>query len=118
MSLRIFTTSCFFILTLTLFARVEYDQIEDIDQSVQVDRISNSDIEVEMGSYVLKGNYAEVKMKFVSSTHPKLILNHGIITFIINGADIPIAFTNGEAVVPIKFTDIHSLSIFAEDFAF
>lgn len=118
MNFRIFIVSICVCLSITSFARVEYDELENIDQSVQVDRITNSDIEVQMPNYVLKGNYAEVKLKFVSATHPKLVLNYGIINFIINGADIPVAFTNGEAVIPIKFSDSNSLSIYIDDFSF
>lgn len=116
MRLRFFIAFTF--IAFSSFARVEYDEIENLDQSVQVERITNSDIEVQMPGFVLKGNYAEVKLKFVSPTNPKLVLNNSILSFIINGADIPVAFTNGEAIVPVKFDRINSVSIYAEDFSF
>lgn len=105
--------------TVTGFARIEDGDIEKLDQSIQIPRISDGDIAVDIPSWMIEGMYGEIKIRFISPTHPKLVLNNNVISIIINSEEHNVSFNeNGEAVVPYKFSGNSSVKILAEDFSF
>lgn len=115
----LFTFYCLLLTISFSFAHVENDDIKKLDQSIEIPRISNGDLLISAPSWAIQGTYGEIKIKFVSATHPKLVLNNNILEFIINGAERKITFDEkGEAVAPIKFSDESSINILAEDFFF
>lgn len=104
---------------LTGFAKeVPDDEIEVVDNSVVIDRITNSDIEVTLPSLIFTFKDVEIKLKFINPNHTKLQLNKGKISFIINGEDKELVFVNGEASFVQKFDTSKNLSIYTEDFSY
>ncbi len=92
--------------------------VEIVDNSVVIDRVTNSDIEVTLPSMIFTFKDVVVKLKFVNPNHTKLLLNKGKINFIINGEDKELEFVNGEASFIQKFDTRKTLSIFTEDFSY
>ena len=76
----------FFICTFfTTFAKeIASEEIETVDNSIVIDRIENTDIEVTLPSMIFTFKEAEIKLRFVNPNHTKLLLNKGKISFIIN----------------------------------
>lgn len=109
-----------FILTfVSTFAKeIPGEEIEVVDNSVVIDRITNSDIEVTLPSVILTFKEAEVKLRFVNPNHTKLLLNKGKISLIINGEDKELEFVDGKASFIQKFDTSKNLSIYTEDFSF
>ncbi len=109
-----------FILTfVSTFAKeIPGEEVEVVDNSVVIDRITNSDIEVTLPSIIFTFKEAEVKLRFVNPNHTKLQLNKGRISFIINGKDKELEFVDGQASFIQKFDTSKNLSIFTEDFSF
>lgn len=104
---------------ITGFAKEIHDEeIELVDNSVVIDRITNSDIELTLPSLIFTFKEVEVKLKFINPNHTKLQLNKGKISFIINGEDKELVFVNGEASFVQKFDTNKTLSIFTEDFSY
>ncbi len=101
------------------FAKEGIDEpVEEIDNSIVIDRIGNSDIEVTLPSLIFTFKEVDVKLKFLNPSHTKLLLNKGKINFIINGEDTELEFVNGQASFKHKFDKSRALSIFTEDFSF
>ena len=93
-------------------------EIEKNNNSVVIDRIVNSDIEVSVPSIILAFKEANIKLKFKNPNHGKLLLNNNKLHFIINGEDVELLFTNGESTFTHKFEDDASLSIYVEEFSY
>ncbi len=107
------------LLPVASWCRIDSEEIKEMDQSVEVPRIGNDDIRIEMPHYALKNSYIEIHVKFVSPTHPKLVLNNNKLEFIINGKNESLTFDEkGEAVVPVKFDKENEVRIFIEDFGY
>ena len=94
------------------------EEVEIVDNSVVIDRITNSDIEVTLPSLIFTFKEVEVKLRFVNPSHTKLLLNKGKISFIINGEDKELVFVDGQASFIQKFDTGKNLSIFTEDFSY
>lgn len=110
-----------FILTIfTGFAKEipDVEEIEVVDNSVVIDRITNDDIEVTLPSLIFTFKDVEVKLRFLNPNHTKLLLNKGKISFIINGEDKELVFVDGQASFIQKFNDSKKLSILTDDFSF
>ncbi len=110
----------FFICTFfTTFAKeIPSEEIETVDNSIVIDRIENTDIEVTLPSMIFTFKEAEIKLRFVNPNHTKLLLNKGKISFIINGEDKILEFVDGQASFIQKFDSNKNLSIYTEDFSF
>ena len=110
----------FFICTFfTTFAKeIASEEIETVDNSIVIDRIENTDIEVTLPSMIFTFKEAEIKLRFVNPNHTKLLLNKGKISFIINGEDKILEFVDGQASFIQKFDSNKNLSIYTEDFSF
>ncbi|CAN5553525.1 hypothetical protein BH10BAC1_BH10BAC1_19960 [soil metagenome] len=116
---KVLFTIVLFCSILSGFAKEGYDEpMEMVDNSVVIDRIGNADIEITMPSMIFTFKEATIKLKFVNPNHTKLLLDKGIISFIINGEDRKLEFINGEASFIHSFKDNKTLSIFTEDFSF
>jgi len=115
----ILLVSLVFYFSFNCFARIEDGDIEKLDQSIQIPRISDGDIAVEIPSWVIDGMYGEIKIRFISPTHPKLVLNNNLISLLINSEAHDITFNEkGEAIIPFKFSGVSSVKILTEDFSF
>lgn len=104
---------------ITGFAKeIPDEEIEVVDNSVVIDRVTNSDIEVTLPSLIFTFKEVEIKLRFVNPNHTKLLLNKGKISFIINGEDKELVFVDGQASFIQKFDTNKTLSIFTEDFSY
>jgi hypothetical protein len=104
---------------LTGFSKeVKETEEEMVDNSVVIDRITNSDIEVTLPSLIFTFKEVEVKLKFVNPNHTKLLLNKGNVEFIINGEIKELQFVDGAASFTHKFDKNKNLTIFTEDFSY
>ena len=101
-----------------IFAKVDPDEPENIDNSLVIDRISNDDIVVSIPSLIFTFKDVEIKLKFKDPQHTKLLLNKNKVDFIINGEIKELTFVNGEASFAHRFDNNKSLSIYAEDFSY
>lgn len=109
----------FFGSILSGFAKEGVDeQTEIVDNSIVIDRIGNSDVEVTLPSVIFTFKEVDIKLRFTNPNHTKLLLNKGVISFIINGEDKQLEFINGEAHFSQKFDTSKTLSILTEDFSF
>lgn len=116
---KVFFTIVLFCSIFSGFAKEAVDEpLEEIDNSIIIDRIGNSDIEVTLPSLIFTFKEVDVKLRFLNPNHTKLLLNKGKINFIINGEDTELEFVNGEAGFKHKFDKNKALTIFAEDFSF
>lgn len=116
---KVLFTIIFFCSALAGFAKEGMDEpVEEVDNSVVIDRIGNSDIEVTLPSMIFTFKEVDVKLRFLNPEHTKLLLNKGKISFIINGEDVTLEFINGEASFKHKFNKSKSLSIYTEDFSY
>lgn len=116
---KVLFTIVFLCSIFTGFAKEGVDEpMEEVDNSIVIDRISNSDIEVTIPSLIFTFKEVDVKLRFLNPEHTKLLLNKGKINFIINGEDVQLEFVNGEASFKHKFDQSKSLSIFTEDFSY
>lgn len=106
------------LIAFTSFSKNKEDESETIDNSIVIDRISNSDIEVSIPSIIFTFQDAEIKLKFNNLQHTKLQASKNEIEFIINGENKKIHFVNGEASFKHRFDKSNSLSIFVEEFSF
>ncbi|MCW3071996.1 MAG: hypothetical protein JWO44_1886 [Bacteroidetes bacterium] len=114
----LFTLLCT-LFTGTSFAKNEpAEEIQEIDNSIIIARISNEDIQVSIPSPIFSFTDAEIKLKFINPEHTKLLLNKNKIEFIINGEPTILEFVNGEAGFKHRFDTSKNLSIYAEDFSF
>jgi hypothetical protein len=102
----------------TSFAKDEPGDVNEVDNSIIIDRISNDDLTVNLPSAVFSFTDAEIKLKFHNPEHTKLLLNKNKVEFIINGQPVILDFVNGEASFKHSFKDSNTISIFAEDFSF
>lgn len=109
----------FFCSVISGFAKEMPDEgVEVVDNSIVIDRVTNSDIEVTLPSLIFTFKEVEVKLRFVNPNHTKLLLNKGKINFIINGEDKELVFVDGKASFIQKFDTGKTLSIFTEDFSY
>ncbi|MBA3971256.1 MAG: hypothetical protein H0X46_03790 [Bacteroidetes bacterium] len=118
-----------FLFSLTLFvsllsvsvvtAKERLDEpLQDVDKSIVIDRIGNSDIEVTLPSVIFTFKETNVKLRFVNPTHTKLLVNSSKLDLIVNGQNMSLEFVNGEASFKHKFDQSKTLSIFIEDFSY
>ncbi|MGQ0828948.1 MAG: hypothetical protein ACT4ON_11215 [Bacteroidota bacterium] len=104
---------------LNTFGRSEIEkEIEKFSSSVVIDRIGNDDIEVSVPSVIFTFKDTKIKLKFKNPDHTKLLLNNNKLHFIINGDDVELTFTNGEATLLYRFNDNTPLSIYIEEFSY
>lgn len=96
----------------------EKEEYEQLDNSIIIDRLSNSDIEIEIPSLIFTFKETSIKIKFKNPEHNKLSLNGNQLNFIINGNDVLLKFENGEAKIQHKFESSETFSIYCEDFKF
>jgi hypothetical protein len=96
----------------------EDEPMQDIDNSVIIDRISNRDIEVTLPSVIFTFKEVDVKLKFVHPDHTKLLVNNNKLDLIVNGQNMKLEFVNGEASFRHKFDQDKTLSIYIEDFSY
>lgn len=108
----------FNLIAINTFSKNDEDESEAIDNSVVIDRISNSDLDVIIPSVIFTFRDAEIKLKFKNPLHTKLQASKNEIEFIINGENKKLTFVNGEAILKYRFNSSGTLSIFAEDFSF
>lgn len=108
----------FSLIAINTFSKNKEDESETVDNSVVIDRIGNTDIEVIIPSVIFTFWEAEIKLKFKNPQHTKLLLGKNKLDFIINGEDKELTFVNGEASFMHKFDKDNSLSIFTEEFSF
>ena len=109
----------FSVLAFNTYAKTESEKgIENTDNSLVIDRITNDDIVVSVPFMVFNFNDTKIKLKFKNPEHTKLLLNNSKLHFIINGEDTELAFTNGEASFTHKFDDGKLLSIYIEEFSY
>jgi hypothetical protein len=103
----------------TSFARIGDEEIRNMESSIVVERIGDSDIEVSMPSMVLTFQEVDIKLKFKDAAHPKLQLNNNTINFIVNGVEQKITFDEkGEASLKHRFNESSSIAILCEDMSF
>lgn len=112
------TLFCSFLITLNAFAGVEPDQEESIDNSIIIDRIGNSDIDITLPSIIFTFQEVTIKLKFHNPNQTKLLINKNKLDFIINGESIVLTFVDGEASYTHKFDTSNRLSIFVDDFSY
>ncbi len=108
----------FSVISINTFSKNKEDAPEEIDNSIVIDRIGNSDIEVIIPSVIFTFRDAEIKLKFKNIQHTKLQACKNEIEFIINGENKKLLFVNGEASFMHKFNSSNSISIFVEDYGF
>lgn len=116
LSLILFFFFC--ILTTTSFSKSKEDEAEIIDNSVVIDRLENSDIEVLVPAVVFTFMDAEIKLKFKNPQHPRLQVSKNEIEFIINGENKKLLFVDGTATFKYRFQSSNNLTIYAEEFSF
>lgn len=117
----LFTITLFFsfLSVTTLNAKEKDDEpIQEVDNSIVIDRISNSDIEITLPSIILTFKEVDIKLNFINPNHTKLLVNNNKLDLIINGEDRQLEFVNGEASFKHKFDKSKTLSIFIEDFSY
>jgi hypothetical protein len=103
----------------TVTAKEKEDEpIQELDNSIVIDRIGNNDIEVTIPSLIFTFKEAEIKLRFINPTHTKLLVNNNNLNLIVNGQDVPLEFVNGEASFKHKFDKSKNISIFVEDFSY
>lgn len=110
-------TVLFVALTLNMFGKSETN-IEELDNSIVIDRVGSNDIEVSVPFIVFSFNETKIKLKFKNPQHIKLLLNDNKLHFIINGEDKELTFINGETSFFHKFNDGEPLSVYIEDFIY
>lgn len=91
---------------------------EEIDNSIVIDRIGNSDLTVTFPSAVFSFKDAEIGIRFNNPLHTRLLANKNRIEFIINGEPVVLEFVNGSASFRHRFDSSQTLSIYTEDFSF
>lgn len=94
------------------------EQLDDIDNSIVIDRITNNDIEVQLPSVIFTFTETPVKIKFNNPQHTRLLINENKIHFIINGDDKELVFVDGIASFNQSFSDNNSLNIYTEEFSY
>jgi hypothetical protein len=99
-------------------AKNKEEELQEVDNSIVIDRISNNDIEITLPSVIFTFSEVNVKIKFKNPNQTKLLLNNNQIDFIINGQDQIITFVNGEGSFKHTFDTSKSLSIYTDDFSF
>lgn len=114
----LFTVVLFFSVLGGFAGEVKETEEEMVDNSVVIDRITNSDIEVTLPSLIFTFKEVDVKLRFINPGHTKLLLNKGSIEFIINGEIKVLEFVDGQASFKHKFDSNKNLTIFTEDFSY
>lgn len=105
--------------TAATFARIGEEEIRNMESSVVINRIDNSDVQVDMPGVVFTFQDVDIKLKFKDPQHPKLLLNNNELSFIINGAEQKIKFDEkGEATFKHKFDKSNAISILCEDLSY
>lgn len=94
------------------------EEYEALDNSIILDRIGNSDIEVVIPSAVFTFKPSIIKLKFVNPEHNKLVVNKNKLKFIINGEEKELEFVNGVAEFEVDFSKEERLSVYIEDYSF
>lgn len=107
---------------LPAFAGVEPGSAENndnIDNTVIIARIKSNDIEVTVPSVIYTFIETDIKLKFKNPEHTRLLYNNNKISFIINGEDTILSFTNGECTIKKKFTTSDdAITIYTEEFSY
>jgi hypothetical protein len=105
--------------TISSFAKGEpAEEIQEVDNSIIIDRISNDDVDIIVPSFIFSFSEAEIKIKFHNPEHTKLLLNKNKVEVIVNGESKLLEFVNGEASFKHKFDKSKTLSIYVEDLSF
>lgn len=108
--------SALFALSLTAgHARIGDDEIMDMESSIVIERIDNSDVEISIPSMVFAFNDTEIKIRFKNPQHTKLLTNNDTLKFIVNGEEKEIGFVNGEGSFLHRFDKSNTITILAED---
>lgn len=94
------------------------DQVQEIDNSIIIDRISNDDVQINLPKFIFSFSDAVINVKFLNPEHTKLLLNKNKIEFIVNGEPVILNFINGEASFKHRFDKTNHISIYAEDMSF
>lgn len=97
------------------YARIGDDEIMEMESSIVIERIDNSDVEISVPSMIFTFSEAEIKIRFKNPQHTKLLTNNDTLTFIVNGEEKVIGFVNGEGSFMHKFDKSNNITILAED---
>ena len=108
--------SALFILSLTVgYARIGDEEIMNMESSIIIERIDNSDVEISIPSMVFTFSDTEIRIKFKNPRHTKLLTNNDTLKFIVNGEEKEVGFVNGEGSFMHRFDKSNTITILAED---
>lgn len=92
---------------------------DNIDNTVIIARIKSDDIEVTVPSVIYTFIETDVKLKFKNPEHTRLLYNNNKVSFILNGEDTILSFTNGECTIKKQFsTSDDAITIYTEEFSY
>jgi hypothetical protein len=94
------------------------EEVQEVDNSIIIDRISNDDVQISISSPVFSFADATVTIKFHNPEHTKLLLNRNKVEFIVNGEPMMLEFVNGEASFRHRFNESKTISIYVEDLSY
>lgn len=97
------------------YSRIGDDEIMEMESSIVIERIDNSDVEISVPSMAFTFSDAEIKIRFKNPQHTKLLINNDTIRFIINGEEKEVGFVNGEGSFMHRFDKSNTIRILAED---
>jgi hypothetical protein len=100
------------------FARIGDEEIKNLENSLVIHRVDNSDLDVSLPGMVFTFTDAEITLKFRDPQHPKLQLNNNELGFIVNGTEQKVKFTDGVGVITHRFNSGNHVTIYCEDFSF
>ncbi|HWY35074.1 MAG TPA: hypothetical protein VNX68_10535 [Nitrosopumilaceae archaeon] len=111
------------ICTISLQAKDFKEPITEPNESnltaVQLNRFANEDIEVKLPKYIFSHTNTKISFQFKNARHPKLLANNRVLSFIINGEDVPVNFDEkGLGSVNYSFSGDKGVSIYLEDFKY
>lgn len=108
---------CLFALTLSAsYARIGDEQIRNMESSIVIERIDNSDVEVDMPGMVFTFQDVDIRIRFKDPGHTKLQLNNNELHFLVNGNEQKVIFNEkGEGVIRHRFNESNTLTILCED---
>lgn len=100
------------------FARIEDEDIQNMDQGLVIERIGKSDIEAIVPDWVFSFSEAELVLRFKNPEHTKLLISNHTLDFIINGQNQKLTFTKGEARIKFKPSKDEPVSVYCEEFSY